>query len=301
MSLSLASMSNASSYTLDLKESLKMAAITAQRMGTSDPSTQAAMKIQMDYRVDRNEGSGVLPAISPHFGSAKLNKSMKPWDKLNVTKPAPLQPPQPAATEVTKSFSLPVLQPASKNLSKSMSGPALLATFANSVNNHGKNKNRKRGEGSTTSVPVAEQESELVDEKLALARLIALRARRQEVREFLQNCSKSVHRGPWCRVKARYVFPCMPFVLSAALLWFSPVLLSQLRPLDQLLEACQAKVQHAAQGGKFRTEELLQMVCELAVHPETYVALAEIFDSFAPMPLNYMSDDEIEGETLSAK
>lgn len=74
--------------------------------------------------------------------------------------------------------------------------------------------------------------------------------------------------------------------------------MSKRRPLDQLLEACQAKVQHAAQGGKFRTEELLQMVCELTVHPETYVALAEIFDSFAPVPLNYMSDDEIEGETL---
>lgn len=204
MSLSLASMSNASSYTLDLKESLKMAAVTAQRMGTQDPSTQAAMKIQNDYRVDRNEGSGILPAISPHFGSTKLNKSIKPWDTLNVTKPVPLPPSQtPAAVEVTKSYSLPVLQPANKNLSKSLSGPALLATFANSVNNHGKNKNRKRGEGSTTSVPVAEQESELVDEKLALTRLIALRARRQEVREFLQNCSKSVHRGPWCRVKAR--------------------------------------------------------------------------------------------------
>lgn len=68
-----------------------------------------------------------------------------------------------------------------------------------------------------------------------------------------------------------------------------------LRPLDQLLGACQEKVERAEKGGKFRTEELLQMVCELTVHPETYVALAEIFDSFAPIPANYMSDDEIEG------
>jgi len=60
--------------------------------------------------------------------------------------------------------------------------------------------------------------------------------------------------------------------------------------------ACQEKVQRTTEGGKFRTEELLQMVCELTVHPETYTALAEIFDSFAPVPANYMSDEEIEGK-----
>jgi len=146
--------------------------------------------------------TGILPAISHHAGASNVKSSkssvMKPWDKMQITRPA-------ANTEVSKSYSLPVLQSANKNLSKSQSGPALLAaSFANSVNAHNKNKNRKRGEGSTSSVPVAEQESELVDEKLALTRLIALRARRQEVREFLQTCSKSVHRGPWCRVKARY-------------------------------------------------------------------------------------------------
>ncbi len=53
-------------------------------------------------------------------------------------------------------------------------------------------------------------------------------------------------------------------------------------------------MQRTTEGGKFRTEELLQMVCELTVHPETYTALAEIFDSFAPVPANYMSDEEIE-------
>jgi hypothetical protein len=36
-------------------------------------------------------------------------------------------------------------------------------------------------------------------------------------------------------------------------------------------------------------------VCELAVYPETYEALTELFDSFAPIPVNYMSDEEIEG------
>ena len=71
------------------------------------------------------------------------------------------------------------------------------------------------------------------------------------------------------------------------------------RPLDELLTACQEKVQRTTEGGKFRTEELLQMVCELTVHPETYTALAEIFDSFAPVPANYMSDEEIEGQSWS--
>jgi len=66
MSLSLASMSNASSYTLDLKESLKYASVTANRLGTNDPSAQAAIKVQTDYKVDRYEGhhgnsAGYLP------------------------------------------------------------------------------------------------------------------------------------------------------------------------------------------------------------------------------------------------
>lgn len=68
------------------------------------------------------------------------------------------------------------------------------------------------------------------------------------------------------------------------------------RPLGQLLEACQEKVRHTQNGGKFRTEELLQLVCELAVHPDTYEALSEMYDCFAPIPPNYMSDDEIEGK-----
>jgi hypothetical protein len=66
------------------------------------------------------------------------------------------------------------------------------------------------------------------------------------------------------------------------------------RPLPELLAACQDKIADA--GHKFRSEELLQLVCELCVHPETYEALGEIFDSFAPLPVNYMSDEEIEGE-----
>ena len=36
-------------------------------------------------------------------------------------------------------------------------------------------------------------------------------------------------------------------------------------------------------------------MCELAVQPDTYEALAEIFDSYAPLPENYMSDEDIEG------
>lgn len=65
------------------------------------------------------------------------------------------------------------------------------------------------------------------------------------------------------------------------------------RPLPELLLACQDKI--ADSGSKFRSEELLQLVCELAVYPETYEALTEIFDSYAPLPANYMSDEEIEG------
>lgn len=60
-----------------------------------------------------------------------------------------------------------------------------------------------------------------------------------------------------------------------------------------MLEACQEKIDNA--GAKFRSEELLQLVCELAVYPDTYEALAEMYDAFAPMPANYMSDHEIEG------
>jgi hypothetical protein len=67
--------------------------------------------------------------------------------------------------------------------------------------------------------------------------------------------------------------------------------------MDRLLEACEDKL--ADSGRKFRSEELLQLVCELAVYPETYEALAEIFDSFVPLPANYMSDEEIEGTHIA--
>ena len=67
------------------------------------------------------------------------------------------------------------------------------------------------------------------------------------------------------------------------------------RPMDQLLRACQEKIDNSA-GDRFRSEELLQLVCELAVYPDTYEAMAEMFDAFAPLPANYMSDGEIEGE-----
>lgn len=40
-------------------------------------------------------------------------------------------------------------------------------------------------------------------EENARARLISLRARKQEVKQFLVHCSTSTHRGPWCRVNRR--------------------------------------------------------------------------------------------------
>lgn len=217
MSLSLASMSNASSYTLDLRESLKGTAANTLKLNTADYSTQAHSRVALDFQVDRsdnldkynNNGSNVLnstlPAVSSQFGGSQKGSTMKPWDKLNVVRPPAQAASQSAAApEVTKSFSLPALQTATKQLSKSQSGPVLAATFANSVNAYSRRKSRGIEEGSLSSIPVADRAEEKVNEKLALTRLIALRARRQEVREFLQSCAKSLHRGPWCRVKARY-------------------------------------------------------------------------------------------------
>lgn len=211
MSLSLASMSNASSYTLDLRESLKGTATNTLKLNTTDYSTQAHSRVQLDFQVERYENrqnsgnnfNSTLPALSTQFGGSQKGSgggSIKPWDKIKVVRPQEVES-QPA--HVAKSFSLPALQPASKQLSKSQSGPVLTATFANSVNAYSRRKSRGNDEGSLTSVPVAERAEEQVNEKLALTRLIALRARRQEVREFLQSCAKSLHRGPWCRVKAR--------------------------------------------------------------------------------------------------
>lgn len=211
MSLSLASMSNASSYTLDLRESLKGTATNTLKLNTTDYSTQAHSRVQLDFQVDRNDNVNsngynnnnammALPALSSsQYGNSQKVNTMKPWDKIKVERPQVAA----AAPEVTKSFSLPALQANGKQLSKSQSGPVLTAAFANSVNTYSRRKSRGIEEGSLSTVPVAERVEEKVDEKLALTRLIALRARKQEVREFLQSCAKSLHRGPWCRVKAR--------------------------------------------------------------------------------------------------
>ena len=221
MSQSLASMSNASSYTLDLKESLKDAALSGLKLNNTNYSTQAHSRVQLEFSVQRNGSTGSLPALPNKPTQNTANKPIKPWDNYNNTTKSTANLVSP---EVAKSYSLPALPPGgaggggSKALAKSTSGPALLlATFANNVNNFGGRKSRGTrdsgieavGEGSVGTlseggrIPVCEQPVEDVDEKVALARLISLRTRRQEVREFLQTCSRSLHRGPWCRVKAR--------------------------------------------------------------------------------------------------
>jgi hypothetical protein len=222
MSQSLASMSNASSYTLDLKESLKHAALGGLKLNTENYSTQAHSRVQVEFSVKRQGSVGSLPALSTKMSSSQSGsvKAMNPWDNLPVDKTRGAAGSARNVAEMAKSLSLPALQPSAKVLSKSKSGPALLVeTFANGVNSFGGRKSRGGvgvggdgdGAGSLAGdsgpIPVVEQPAEDVDEKLALARLIALRARRKEVREFLQSCSKSLHRGPWCRVKARYYRP----------------------------------------------------------------------------------------------
>lgn len=237
MSHSLASMSNASSYTFDLKESLKEAALGGLKLNTENPSTEAHSRVQIQYSVKRGGSFGALPALSGSTKQLPLESSakvMKPWENLSVPRQtgglsstvAQVKATEP---EVTKSYSLPALQPASKTMAKSKSGPALLvAKFANNVNSFKGQKSRGTDGGSvvssgsratSSSVPVAEQAAEDVQGDLALARLIGLRARRQEVRQFLQSCSKSLHRGPWCRVKPRYTFPL--FLRSSHLLFSS--------------------------------------------------------------------------------
>jgi hypothetical protein len=209
MSQSLASMSNASSYTFDLKESLKEAALGGLKLNTENPSTEAHSRVQIAYSVKRDGSFDPLPALSGSMKQTRdSTKVMKPWENLSVPRqtgglPAAASKAEP---EVTKSYSLPALQPAAKTLNKSKSGPALLvAKFANNVNSFGGKRSRgsDASVGSGGTLPVAEQAAEDVEGELALTRLIGLRARRQEVRQFLQSCSKSLHRGPWCRVKPR--------------------------------------------------------------------------------------------------
>ena len=219
MSQSLASMSNASSYTFDLKDSLKDGAPGGLKINMSNYNTQANSRVQLEFSVKRNGSLGSLPALSSKNVSQKAAqpKTLNPWDNLNIPRQSAAlsasvesikAPPQPAvAPEVSKSYSLPALQPVSKSMNKSKSGPALLvANFANGVNSFGKRKSRGGDSGVNNSegpTPVVEHAAEDVDEKLALTRLIALRARKEEVREFLRSCCKNLHRGPWCRVSAR--------------------------------------------------------------------------------------------------
>lgn len=233
MTQSLASMSNASSYTLDLKQSLKHAAIGGLKLNNETPTTQALSRVQAEFGVKRQASVGTLPALSTKLSTTQQSQGsgsrvIKPWDFLPARNPGStvtsvMLPSVKVSPEVAKSQSLPALHPSGKVMSKSKSGPELLLeTFANTVNGGGGRKSRGtasatnlatggtagdqdsvNGSVGSSAVPVAERTAEDVDEKLALTRLIALRARRKEVREFLQSCSKSLHRGPWCRVKPR--------------------------------------------------------------------------------------------------
>lgn len=85
--------------------------------------------------------------------------------------------------------------------------------------------------------------------------LISGRRRREEVRDFLKLCSKSLHKGPWNRVHKR--------------------------SLVDVVSICNSMVHHRVELSKEEFEcntEVLKLACELAAFPETYSAIIDIID-----------------------
>lgn len=90
-------------------------------------------------------------------------------------------------------------------------------------------------------------------EKRALAELVALKARREALREFVSNCASSCDKGPWSRIPRR--------------------------PVEELLSAC-AEVADDPDA-EAREEERLILAFELAGLPETYFAIADLLSAAA--------------------
>ena len=110
-----------------------------------------------------------------------------------------------------------------------------------------------------------------IDDSKILTRLIVLRRRHEELKEFLLNIKYNLHRGPYCRVK------------------------KTTKNLKNLIKLCENKLYTTRNNnGKFRDEKLLQLCCELITYPETYDIIVTIIENNHKLPRNYYSDDEIE-------
>ena len=63
------------------------------------------------------------------------------------------------------------------------------------------------GKIGSSSLPIVNntlQVKEKKEESEALSRLISMRARKQEIFNYVSLCSASLHKGPWSRVSKRY-------------------------------------------------------------------------------------------------
>jgi hypothetical protein len=102
----------------------------------------------------------------------------------------------------------------------------------------------------SSSPPKAEQGAHRASKSL----LISGRRRREEIRDFLKLCAKSLHKGPWNRVHKR--------------------------SLHDVVSICNAMV-HKRVMTKEDFEcntDVLKLACELAAFPETYSAILDVID-----------------------
>ena len=124
------------------------------------------------------------------------------------------------------------LQPLREEAEVARDGPSLL--------------NSTRG-GATIGKRAARSKAD----KRALGELVALKARREALREFVSNCASSCDKGPWSRIPRR--------------------------PVHELLAAC-AEVADDPDS-EAREEERLILAFELAGLPETYFAIADLLSA----------------------
>jgi len=105
--------------------------------------------------------------------------------------------------------------------------------------------NLSRGGKNRSSSPLRE---ELAAERLALGKLVALRARQEAIRDFVAQCASSCDKGPFARIPRR--------------------------PLQELMQACNEII--ADEDQEAREEERLMLAFQLAAIPEAYYALSDI-------------------------
>ena len=224
MSMSLASMSNGSSYTVEMGQySLSGGSRTKPKQSRSQSNKLSNPHTRMNvlFNVDRDR---LLPQIGQfsqnnpsrlvnhgHSGTVGKNGGIPRGESLPALREAPISKSKYAPPRMVKSKSGPVLRASFCNavlmsstrdsFDTSAGAPATAASHTKTVSSGQQQQPSDPNISPELAMELAAVDS--LSEEQAVARLVSLRTRQQELRRFLATCASSLHKAPWSRVKKR--------------------------------------------------------------------------------------------------